>query len=546
MAYEITKVNQAFIDAMDSYRSINKSKGPIQNSCENVIVFAEVMLGIKLYAWQVYFLNNVQQSALPIKERYSVPKEFGAITSRQIGKSTALAVFSIWAAVFNKVPASVYNNTTVGISSASDVQAKKLLYEMKKLIRLGDSYMKEMYKDSEGKSIFGDKFFSNLLADNEPNNTTTITFQPYSEQYGKYVLAGSKQGSVIKSYPATSAVLGETFSVVIIDEAGLTDRITDTFFYDYMYPTGNSTHAIRVYTSTPWVPSGFFYRMVDPDNIYHESSVNIVCFTIDAIYLENSEYYEQIMKTIKEQEADGKLDEVQRAYYCRFVKGEKSYFNPKKVMELFSDQYEMLPSYVNKCDMGVDFGGQVTSRTVITISELDDNNNVKRLYHKVYDVGKDKTLIQDIADLKKRFNVQRIIPDDCPAGAFLIQEMKDKGWDIHPMNFRTDKVSKYGAFRSALNRGKIISYVDDTLKTEMLALEFGAGSRNSVIQHAPGYTDDFIDSFVMSAYFFVNEEGGFKVYGGKENDKKKILRSQKRDIKGIRFSQDPYSSKLPF
>jgi hypothetical protein len=33
-----------------------------------------------------------------------------------------------------------------------------------------------------------------------------------------------------------------------------------------------------------------------------------------------------------------------------------------------------------------------------------------------------------------------------------------------------------------------------------------------LIQHAPGYTDDLIDSFLMSAYFFLVEDDGFKFW----------------------------------
>jgi hypothetical protein len=63
-----------------------------------------------------------------------------------------------------------------------------------------------------------------------------------------------------------------------------------------------------------------------------------------------------------------------------------------------------------------------------------------------------------------------------------------------------------------LNRGRIQTYVDDALKTEMLSMEFSQGSKQSVIKHAPGYTDDIIDSFVMSAYFFVDVEAGVEVF----------------------------------
>jgi hypothetical protein len=41
----------------------------------------------------------------------------------------------------------------------------------------------------------------------------------------------------------------------------------------------------------------------------------------------------------------------------------------------------------------------------------------------------------------------------------------------------------------------------------MLAMEYSQAAKQSVLQHAPGMTDDAIDSFVMSCYFFVQEEG---------------------------------------
>jgi len=357
--------------------------------------------------------------------------------------------------------------------------------------------------------------FTDLLDDSQANNTSTISLKPYKEQiHGDYLLKGTLSGSVIKTYPPTSKVLGETFTVVIIDEAGKTDKITDEFFYEYMYPTGNSTDAIRIYISTPWVCSGFFYRMVDPDNIYSDIDTNVMVFTIDAIKLENEKYYNTVMKTVIQMDKDGKKDEVQRAYYCRFVKGEKSaYFDPEKVFTIFDQQYEPIDTYKGKCDMGVDFGGQRTSKTVITISELTEDNVIRRLYKKVYEVGQDDGLIDDIANLKKDFNIQRIIVDDCPQGDYLIRKMKDKGWDIQPMNFRQEKVKKYGAFRSAVNRERVKSFEDEILKTEMLALEFGQGAQSSVIKHAPGYSDDEIDSFLMSTYFFIEDEDAVTFFG---------------------------------
>ena len=379
---------------------------------------------------------------------------------------------------------------------------------------MGDRFIRDTYKDASGASMFGRYeggeyvgLFEDLLDDKEPNNTTTVTFKPYNaDKHGPFLLFGSKAGSAIKSYAPTAAVLGETASLVIEDEAGMSDRIDDQFHYDYLYPTGNSTDAVRIYTSTPWISSGFFYRMVDPDGIYADNKATVMTFTIDCVRLENPKYYETVMKTVRQLNADGKTDEVQRAYYCRFVKGESAYFNPQDVFAVFSENTDMFTTFKEPCDLGVDFGGQVTSRTILTCSYLDKEGIIRRLYSKAYPVGLDNELIEDIRQLRKLFNIQRIIVDDCPAGQVFIRQMEDAGWEVHRMAFRADKVKKYGAFRVQLKRGKIKSYRDEELKTEMLALENTPGARQSLIQHAPGYTDDLIDSFLMSTYFFIEDE----------------------------------------
>ena len=419
MTISETIVDNKFIKEMEKYREPDKTVPFLEACSKNVVVFAEHMLGVKLYSWQVLFLNKIQEEMVkPEGER-----EFVAITSRQIGKSKALSIFCVWACIFNKYPGTTANNTSALIVSASDVQAKKLLYEMKKDMRMGNVFMKGKYKNEDGTPLFGEAFFDELLSENEPNNTTTITFKPWDEEIHGVVLKGSKSGSTIKSYPPTSAVLGETASIVIEDEAGKSDKITDQFHYDYLYPTGNSTNAVRIYTSTPWGPSGFFYRMVDPDDMYGESPGYVVLFTMDAIKVENDFQYNAVSKIVNQLNKDGKTDEVQRAYYCRFIKGESSYFDPQDIFNSFHD-YAMHNKHSGQCDMGVDFGGQVKSKTVITISEYTEDGIVRRLYHKSYEVGKDTDLLQDISDLKKLFNIQRIIVDDC-----LDQDTEVLMWD---------------------------------------------------------------------------------------------------------------------
>lgn len=506
MTLQETKVDKEYIARMKQEYDKYKGMGLLEASSKSVVIFADKMLGFPLYAWQIDFATRIQQA---IEGGYWT-KEFVALTSRQIGKSALVGIISLWACVFNKYPkkVGVGMNTAVGIVSAGDNHAKTLLREVKRFIYTGDAYINDTYKGQ-----LGDKFFTNLLSEKDPNNTTTITFKSYNpEVHGEYLLKDSKIGSTIESYAPTDIVLGKTFSIVIEDEAGKSDKVTDIFHEEYMYPTGNVNDAIRIYTSTPWTPSGFFYELSDPNDEFDKHPAERLKFTIDAIAIEAPEYYKTVQKSITDKRLAGKLDEVDRAYYCKFVKGETSYFNPEKVRECFDRNMGMQEIYRGECDMGIDFGGKTTSRTVITISTMDSEGVIKRLYHKTYEVQQDGNLLQDVEELLKLFNVQRIIPEECPQGDYVIRDMIDKGWNIHPMNPRTWKVKKYGAFRAALNRGEIKSYPDSDLSTEMLALETNQSKMQSVIQHAPGYSDDLIDSWLMSTFFYVQDEGNFNFY----------------------------------
>lgn len=518
MVLKETVVNEEFVADMSRYAEFPKGKPLIEVCSDDVVLFAKYMLGMSLRAWQVRFIREIERSV----RGESINRKFLALTSRQIGKTTIISVLALWVAMFNKLPGGVFSSSQVGVISISDDQAKKVVREIKKLIHLGDKNMSTYTDKVTGDLLFGKNFFSSLVSETrgDPNNMTTITFKDYNEAvHGPFLLKGSKQGSFIKSFPPTAVILGNTYSLILIDEAGKTEKMSDEVYYDYVLPTADEMDAIIVYTSTPWVLSGFFYRLCNPNDDFEEpEGLSKFLFTIDAIKVEHPVRHARIVKQVEQMVLDGKKDEVDRAYYCKFVKGESSYFVPKAVFGVFKDEYEMVDSYCGPCDLGLDFGGQTTSKTVITITALGDDGIVRRLYKKVYEVQKDLNIIEDIAELMTRFNVQRIIPDSCPQGDYFIRLMVDKGWDIHLMNFRAEKVKKYGAFRAAINRGEIKSFRDDDLKTEMLALEINTGQRNSYIQHAAGYSDDLIDSFVMSCYFFVQEEGGFDFFGWGEVD----------------------------
>lgn len=513
MAYVETVVDEEFIKQMKLLETPS-SKDLFEASSLNHIVFCKSMLGFPLRAWQKRaseVLMDIVNEKDPVKQR-TLKKKLVLLTSRQIGKSEWLAAAAIWLAVFNKYPGRLEDNpgkcTLIAMISITDEQARKLLKRTRKMLRRGDRFMARRYTEN-GVPRFGSAWFSDLLDKDEANNTSTMTFQPYNPKvHGDYVLKGSESGSFISCLPPTGKALGETYSIIFIDEAGRGDYMSDDFHNDDLYPVGDALDAIRVYMSTPWQSSGFFYQLVNPDNTFADDpEATILCFTIDAVRIEAPERYATQMVEIERRRENGENDSVDRAYYCRFVRGEKSYFEPSTVFGVFDD-YEMYSSYPQKCDLGIDFGGQRLSHTVITISSLNEKTKVAhRLYHRRYPVREDGSIIEDIEELMTKFNIQRIIYDDCPAAQYIVPTMTLKGWNLHPMNYRSEKVKKYGAFRASLKKGLLKSYKDNLLQKEMLGLQFGNNSQNSVISPAPGVTDDLIDSFVMSCYFFVQEEG---------------------------------------
>lgn len=501
------EVTADFIDEMKSLVTPPEDKGLLEACSEDICLFAQRMIGMELYAWQIFTLKQVQKAI----DGDTLQRDFNALTSRQIGKSTLIQLISIWACVFNKRPVGMHNQTVVAITSASDKQAKKLVGKIRNMMYAGERYMHRQY---EGQYTTSDgKFFQELLDPHKPNNTERISYKPYDEDdHGEYLLVGSDAGSFIESHPPTSGVLGETVSFLFIDEAGKTDKISDEFYYEEISPIGDRADAIRFKTSTPWTPSGFFFESCDPEGDF-ESEEQVFKFTIEALaneeHPEAQQQYDTVMKRIEQYRKAGKHDSIKRSYYCEFVKGDLNYFDPEKVRDMFIDEVQPVEEWDKPCDLGVDFGGQKTTCTTLEIATMDEETGViRRLFNHKYKVGEENTtLIDDIEDLMSYFNIQRIIVDECPAAMSFIHIMeKEKGWNVIRMSYRRDKVRKYGAFRVKLYKGLIQSYPDSELRDEMTGLENSETSTQSRIRPGRNSTDDMIDAFVQACYFYVEDE----------------------------------------
>ncbi|RLD77910.1 MAG: hypothetical protein DRJ15_12570, partial [Bacteroidetes bacterium] len=379
----------------------------------------------------------------------------------------------------------------------------------------------DLYSSEEG-DVFDVGVFSFLMDTKQgaENTRTSITFKKYVEvkDYVSGLLVDSKIGCFIKSLPPTDIVRGNTFDLLIVDEASIID---DDVYSMAISKTGDKYNAIRLITSTPRGHKGFFYEYFDPEGKFGDVSWTRFWFTVDSIKFDVPLEYLQRLKDIEFELARGKYLIVRQEYYGEFVQSESSYFKPKRVDDMIVEDTEAVEFFKGECDLGVDFGGLRNSRTVLTISTFSEEEGViRRLWHHAYPVKEDADLLVDIEVLLGKFNVQRVVVDDCPEGDYMIREMEGKGWLVTKMVFARDKVRKYGEFRAMLNQGKIRSYVDAELLGEMKALQQVDGKTRTMIRHAPGMSDDLIDSFLMSAFHFVDVTSDFDFIDWDEVDVK--------------------------
>ena len=459
----------------------------------NTGYFMYHMLGMKPYLWQYRAYKELDKGS----------KRNIFCTSRQsLGKSTMIAIYALKQAFYNLSPhKSTSNRTRIGIISATDDQSKKLINDIRGLIYKGDDWVKMVTK---GKV---EKFFSSQLdnSKNAKNSQSIITFN---------------NGCTISCYPPTNKVRGFTFTILIIDEMAFIED--DNFFYEIALPTISKTDGQLIITSTPKGMSGTFYELFDP-NDEHEGN-GFFRLWLDWTHIEDDKEKKRIEAIRDLYYATGREREFEQEYMALFTVDKDAFFDNEDVENGIDSSLSKLDSYDKPCDLGVDFGGLGHSKTIITISTIDDDNNIRLIWDYEYKDGDEINLVDDIIELHKRFKIQRVIADDCPEGKSYIESLENKGINVVRMSFRAEKIKKYIQFRSKLKQGKIKYYPNKKLITEMKQLEQIEGIRTTQIRKPSGGTDDFIDSFVMSTYFYIEDNNEIKfftfdgVYNDKDND----------------------------
>ena len=442
--------------------------------------FMNYLIGIKPYVWQHLSFKQFNSGS-----RFNV-----FCTPRQVGKTAMDSVYSLNVCMFNTLAHyTTHGKTRVGIISKTEDQSKKVIEDIKNLIYRGDDNVRVLTK---GKYAH---FFSDQLDKSREasNSKTAITFS---------------NGCKIISLPPTDKVRGYTFNLLILDEAAFFED--DNFLMEKAMPTIRKTDGQVIITSTPNGQKGFFFDIFDPFDTQENNMFKRTWLHYTMI--EDKEELSKVEALKDLYYSTGRERQFSQEYEALFTVAASSFFDSDDVDAGIDTTLNKELEWSEPCDLGIDFGGMAMSKTVLTISTKDKEGINKLIYWFSYPKGKEVTLIDDIEELRKRFNIQRIIPDDCPEGYPFILEMEKRGWNVKPMSFKRDKVKKYVQFRAKLRQRKIKYPKNDHLLKEMKALEEIEGVRSTQIRKPQGGSDDMIDSLIMSMYYLIEDNSKLRFF----------------------------------
>ena len=438
--------------------------------------FAYFVLGIIPYSYQYMFLEKIRDGA----------RNIIMISSRQLGKTTLLAIFALWAAYYNVYPSGIYKNTKIVIVSRGEQQATDILSNIKRMIEMGD------HKFAVRTSGQVTNVISSELADNQPQTASQITF---------------KNGSSIRSYPPTDRVRGSTADVLVLDECAFID---EDLFFKILEPTTSAVRGLTIMTSTPNGQQGLGYKIFDPNN--EKPNNPYVRFWIPWWYCENDAQKKDIEDKKERWIADGKIKDFQQEYEAKFTVTESNFFESDKVDDsVDSDLSYVLNWHSEPCSLGIDYGWKSSKTALTVVSKAPDGKVRVRFHHAYPNDGTDVNILNDVQDLKKRFTLKWVVPDDCAMGYQTNQKMINLGLPVKLFNFRTDQNAGernrgYYILRAAMYNGRVKLVKDYEMLKELKMLLEIKKMINVTIKSPDGENDDRADSLCMACFPFISDQ----------------------------------------
>lgn len=360
------------------------------------------------------------------------------------------------------------------------------MLEIRRLILMGDQHVAQT---TSNKIV---RFYTSMIDDSRSaeNNKTTITF---------------RNGNTIVCLPPTQRVRGYYFSYVFLDEAAFIED--GDIFFQYIEPTTSNTDGVIVMTTTPNGMQGWFYELFDPEN-KRENQYHKLWFHYAIMEEEHPDWIKDVEAKKRFYTETGRERQFEQEYEAKFTSQTSAFFDALDIDQAINAELGKLEGYDLECHLGIDFG-MVHSKTVLTICSFN-GEKISLIYDYIY-MNDDSTLVQDAKALQERFNIQKIIVDDCPEGHYAIQQLENLGVQITRMNFRGEKVKKYFALRKAFKKKKIVLYKNPELIAQLKALQQIETPMTTKIQKPYGGRDDYPDSLVLSTYHFTEEDEPFTV-----------------------------------
>lgn len=410
------------------------------------------------------------------------------VTSRQIGKSSMVGVLAFWALFNNKYPMGLQKKTRIGIISRDEKAAKKLLMEIRNFIRMADETMWLYTRDQPyaSKTYFTDRI------------TTSTQFKIETAQ------------GFIEIFAPTDSVRGNTFSVLIIDEAAWLNCTTmepDDFYSSTAVPTVMAAGAKGkiILLSTPKGTNGFFHDIIQPENDapLHGWQRLWMPWTV---LPNDSEQLHQIIEEKYRYEQAGRGKDFAIEYEADFRSGKFTFFDHQTLDASVVPYLAHQPQYFNSpITVGLDYGDVHSRTTVVGVAHNPKTDKVELIFHKELPQGfNNADIVKVMKEIKSRYSIKVIVYDDCVGGRTATELLKRAGFIMRPFSFSKQKMETYEYLKHAFATGKIKLYNDAVLMTQLKSLEaheteFG----NTIIKKPKGGRDDLADALLMACSPFI-------------------------------------------
>ncbi len=444
----------------------------MQAAEQHPVYFAYWLCGIKFRNYQVFLMDMM------MKNQYVY-----FVISRRLGKSTMFKVFAAWALWYNKFPQGIEDTTKVVVMAHTQDGADSYISDVRAIFERGDKRI-EILTKGKTKNFFTSKFPRKM--DNAKNNTEEFNICRRPDKHG---------WCSIKSYPPTVRARGIPASIMLLDEVASWYKNCDEteVYYEVVRPIPTDSPDTRIFgATTPKGEAGLSYNLMDIDG--HDTIYKLIW--LPYFVRKDQQYLDNMSKVEKEYKSQGMYQKFRQEFLAELIGVDDLYFTDTEINNVFSQEknISMHIDFDKEVDLGLDFGGSRRSRTVVTLSYFDkENNMIYRIYHYRYPLAEDATLQQDLIAINKKFKIRKFHLDNQGGGsAFYAWARNYFGSDkLDEVNFKAEKQKMYRLAKIACFQGRVLSYYDRDLRTEFYSF-------NTSLKPDGSETDDLLDSFFMS------------------------------------------------